>query len=82
MNENQLLHLFNSLLDELNIGNGFAGLTKQFSRFFSRDTFLTDDLFQTLAFVTAEDNIFTSNLVEIHGNSSFHIKINTTDELW
>ena len=55
MKENQLLHLFNSLLDELNSGHGYAGLVKQFSRFFSCDTLLTDDIFQTLAFVTAED---------------------------
>lgn len=82
MKENQLLHLFNSLLDELNNGNGFAGLIKQFSRFFSCDTLLTDDIFQTLAFVTAEDKIFTSNLIEVHGDSTFHIKINATNELW
>lgn len=82
MKENQLLHLFNSLLDELNSGHGYTGLVKQFSRFFSCDTLLTDDIFQTLAFVTTEDKIFTSNLIEVHSDSTFHIKITATDELW
>ena len=82
MRENQLLHLFNGLLDEVNNGNGFTGLIKQFSRFFSCDTLLTDDIYQTLAYVTAEDKIFTSNLVEVHGDSTFQIKLNVTNEIW
>ena len=82
MKENQLIHLFDQLLDEVNQGNGFTGLVRQFSRFFACDVLLTDDIYQTLAYVTAENKIFTSNLIEVHGDSHYQIKIHATNEIW
>ncbi|MBM4763516.1 helix-turn-helix domain-containing protein [Bacillus sp. B15-48] len=82
MSEEKLLHLFNHFLDELNNGNGYTGLIKQFSFFLSSDTLLTDDIYQPIIFVTSEGKGFTSDLVEVNGDHTFHINNHLTDELW
>lgn len=83
MLEDKLLRIFfNDLLDELNNGNGFPGLIRQFALFLGCDTLLTDDIFQPIVYVTEEGKVFTSEIVEVYGDHTFSIKNNVTDELW